>query len=66
VESKIHAWVALRSTDKNENWVCVWGTDTSTDVNGKTESTEVSETWRFNREGKADLVYEYTAKAQER
>ncbi len=62
VESKIHAWVALRSTDKNENWVCVWGTDTSTDMNGKTESTEVSETWRFNREGKADLMYEYTAK----
>ncbi|HVT86057.1 MAG TPA: hypothetical protein VHD35_12710 [Chitinophagaceae bacterium] len=63
VESKVKAWVALRSTDKNENWVYIWGADTSTDKNGKTESTELFETWRFNSEGKADLMYEFAEKA---
>jgi hypothetical protein len=63
VESKVHAWVALRSTDKKENWVYIWGADKSTDKNGKTESTELFETWRFNDKGKADLMYEFAAKA---
>ena len=59
VESKVHAWVALKSTDKNENWVSIWGTETSVDKKGKTDSTELHETWRLNNDGKADLLYQY-------
>jgi hypothetical protein len=61
VESKIHAFVPLKSTDKNENWVLVWGTEYDT-KGGKVDSVEYQETWRFNKDGKADRVYQYSSK----
>jgi hypothetical protein len=51
--------VPLRSTDKNEDWVLVWFKEYRTDANGKKDSTEMQETWRLNKDGKADLLYQY-------
>lgn len=62
VTSKVHAWVPLKSTDKNENWVLVWYTEYHTRPNGKTDSTEYQETWRLNNAGKADFLMQYTRK----
>jgi hypothetical protein len=59
VKSTIQAIVPLKSTDKNENWVCVWGTEVSTDKQGKTDSVDLQETWRLNKDGKVDLLYQY-------
>ena len=56
---RIHAVMAVKSTDKNEHWVLVWGTEIDTYKNGKVDSSELQETWRFNKDGKADLVYQY-------
>lgn len=64
VQSKVAAFMPLKSTDKNENWVCIWGTEISTDKKGKIDSVYLQETWRFNKDGKADLVYQYGAVAK--
>lgn len=61
-KSTIHAWVPLRSTDKNENWVAIWGTEVDTWPDGKTETTEIHEVWRINKDGKIDLMRQFTAK----
>jgi len=59
VVDSVHAWVPLRSKDKNEDWVLIWAREISTDSKGKKTSRELHEAWRFNKEGKADLVYQY-------
>jgi hypothetical protein len=63
VTSRVDAVTALKSTDKNENWVCVWGMETDTDKKGKVDSFYLQETWRLNKDGKADLVYQFKAAA---
>ncbi len=59
VESSIAAITAMKSVDKNENWALVWGKEIDTDKNGKVDSFYLQETWRFNKNGQADLVYQY-------
>ncbi len=59
VKSTVHAYMPLKSTDKNENWVCIWGTEVSTSKQGKVDSVNLQETWRFNKDGKIDLVYQF-------
>ncbi len=59
VKSTVHAIFPIKSTDKNQEWVCVWGTEVRTDKKGKTDSIHLQETWRFNSAGKTDLIYQY-------
>jgi hypothetical protein len=59
VKSTVHSYLPLKSTDKNENWVCIWGTEIFTDKQGKVDSIELQETWRFNKDGKIDLLYQF-------
>ena len=61
-KSTVHAWVPLRSTDKNENWVAIWGTEVDTWPDGKVETLELHEIWRINKDGKIDLMRQFTAK----
>ena len=60
-KNKVDAFVPLKSTDKNESWVAVWGMETDTWKNGKTDSTSLHEVWRINKDGKADLLYQFAA-----
>ncbi len=62
VNTQVHAVVPLKSTDKNEDWVLVWFTEYRTDARGRKDSTQFQETWRLNKEGKADLLYQYEQK----
>lgn len=62
VTSHVDAVVPLKSADKNEQWVCIWGGEVSTDSKGKTDSTQLMETWRINKDGKTDLLYQYKGK----
>ena len=62
VSSNISAVIATKSTDKGENWALVWGTERDTHKDGKVDSIHLQETWRFNKDGKADLVFQYAAK----
>jgi hypothetical protein len=60
----IHSVTALYSTDKKENWVLVWAKEINTDTKGKTDTVELMETWRINKDGKADRLYQYDRHAR--
>ena len=62
VNTKVHAVVPLRSTDKNEDWVLVWFTEYRTDAKGKKDSIQFQETWRLDKDGRADKLYQYEQK----
>ena len=62
VQDVVHAWVPLKSTDRNEDWVLVWTREIRTDANGKKDSSELQETWRFDKDGKVNLLYQYEQK----
>jgi hypothetical protein len=55
----VHAAIANYSTDKKENWVLVWAKEINTTTKGVKDTTEVMETWRINKDGKADALYQY-------
>ena len=59
--STVDAVMSVKSTDKGENWALIWGKEVDTDKKGKVDSSELQETWRLNKDGKADLVYQFRA-----
>lgn len=59
VTSTVTAVMAVKSTDKGEHWVLIWGMEKDTHKNGKSDSVDLQETWRFNASGKADVMYQY-------
>lgn len=60
VKSQVDAWISTKSIDKNENWVCIWGSETDTDKNGKETVMRIHEIWRINKDGKVDFMQQYT------
>ncbi|HKP32278.1 MAG TPA: hypothetical protein VJT83_06105 [Chitinophagaceae bacterium] len=62
VTSNVEAWIPLRATDKNENWVGIWGWEKHTGKDGKIDSVHLHEIWRMNSAGKADFIMQFTAK----
>ncbi|MBK8087710.1 MAG: hypothetical protein IPK31_07080 [Chitinophagaceae bacterium] len=62
VVDSVDAYMPVYSTDKKENWVLIWVVDYSTDKKGVKDTTSYQETWRFNKDGKADLVLQYQRK----
>ena len=61
--SAVNAVMAVKSTDKNENWALIWGKEVDTYKSGKIDSFYLQETWRFNKDGKANLFYQFRAEA---
>jgi len=59
VVDRVDAVMAVKSTDKGEHWALIWGIETDTDKKGKVDSVNLQETWRLNKDGKADLVFQY-------
>ena len=59
VSTTITAVMPVYSTDKNENWVLIWATEVDTELSGKKDTTYVMETWRINKDNKADLLYQH-------
>jgi hypothetical protein len=58
----VDAVFAVKSTDKNENWVTIWGSEIQTDMKGKVDTVSLQETWRFNKAGKVDLMFQSARK----
>ena len=58
----VDAVFATKSTDKDENWVAIWGVEMPVDMNGKKDTVSLHETWRFNKAGKVDLMFQATRK----
>ena len=61
VSSSIDAVTSMKSIDKDENWTLVWGLERDTHKNGKVDSVYLQETWRFNKDGKANLMYQFAS-----
>jgi hypothetical protein len=59
VVDSIDAVMSVKSTDKNEDWVLVWATEYSTNTKGVKDTVSVMETWRMNKAGKADLLFQF-------
>jgi len=59
VTDSIDAVIPVYSTDKKENWVLVWATEYNTKKDGTKDTTAVMETWRINKDGKADLLMQF-------
>ena len=59
VIDSIDAVMPVYSTDKNENWVLVWAREINIKTDGTKDSAAVMETWRINKDGKADLLLQY-------
>ncbi len=53
------AWMSVKSTDKNQNFVCIWGTESFTDKDGKQFKQRIKEVWGFNKDGKVDFMMQY-------
>ena len=59
--SSIDAWVPLKSNDRNENWVAIWGMETDTYSDGKTQKRDLHEIWRINKDGKVDFMKQFAS-----
>jgi hypothetical protein len=62
----IQAVTALYSNDKKENWVLVWAKEINVDTKGKKDTVELMETWRINKDGKADMLLQYDRHARKK
>ncbi len=63
VKSRLDIYIPLKSTDRDENWVSVWGTEITTDKKGKTDSVHLHEGWMFNKNGKVRNMFQYARAA---
>lgn len=62
VKTVVHAWIPVHSTDKNEDWALIWSTAYITNMKGQLDSTNFQDTWRLNKSGQFDIMYDYEAK----
>jgi hypothetical protein len=63
VKTVVHAWIPVHSDDANEDWALIWSTGYTKDKKGVTDSLSYQDTWRINKNGKVDLVYQFIAHA---
>jgi len=61
VKQTVDVYMPIRSTDRNEDWVLIWGRKDDTGANGTTTNV-IHEIWRINRDGKIDYMSQYIAK----
>ncbi len=59
--SVIQAWVPLKSVNRNEDWVAIWGTETDTYADGKKDIKDLHEIWRFNKDGKVVFMKQFAS-----
>ena len=61
VVSSVDAVMAVKSTDKDENWALIWGKEIDTEKNNKTDSVYLNENWMFNKDGKIAYMSQFHA-----
>ena len=59
VSTTIDAVMPVYSTDKKEDWVLVWATEIDTNPDGTKDTAHIMETWRINKDKKADLLLQF-------
>ncbi len=66
VTDSINAVTSMYSTDKKQNWVLVWATEYNTKKDGTVDTAAVMETWRINKDGKADLLLQFDRQSRKK
>lgn len=61
VKSSVEAWMPIKSIDRNEDWVLIWGIEEHADKTGKVEKQMLHEVWGINKDGKITYMRQYTA-----
>lgn len=56
----VHAYMSVKSVDKNKHFVLIWGEDNFTDKNGKKATIHMHEIWGFNKDNKVDYMAQYS------
>ncbi|MEO8766275.1 MAG: hypothetical protein ABI416_18385 [Ginsengibacter sp.] len=59
--SSIQAWIPLKSVDRDQDWVAIWGEEADTYPDGKKEVRSLHEIWRFNKAGKVDYMRQFSS-----
>lgn len=62
----VQAATAVYSKDKNENWVLVWVKEINEKVDGTKDTSYLMESWRINKDGKADMLLQYDRAKREK
>ncbi len=65
ITTTVIAITPLKSIDKNENWVAIWGMQKATGKNGAVTSERLNEVWRINKDGKIDYMEQLSGKEPE-
>ena len=55
----VEAWMSVKSVDRNQNVVCIWGDEDFTDANGKHVMQRLHEVWAFNKDGKISMILQF-------
>lgn len=55
----VDAWMSIKSLDRDQNWVAIWGTEEFTDKDGKQVTMRQQEVWGFNSAGKVVAMMQY-------
>jgi hypothetical protein len=63
VKSTVDVWVPLHITDKNEWLVALWGSQNVIRKDGSKVTQLINEIWRINKDGKVDMIRQYTGMA---
>lgn len=56
----VDAWMSIKSLDKDQNWVAIWGTEEFTDKDGKQVTMRQQEVWGFNSAGKVVAMMQFS------
>ncbi|HEU4473071.1 MAG TPA: hypothetical protein VFR58_18395 [Flavisolibacter sp.] len=59
VQCSISSWLPVRTKEKKDEWVFLWGKQIRSDKNGGTRSIEVHEIWQFDKQGKVQFMQQY-------
>ena len=62
-DTKIDAIFSFKSMDKKSDWVSVYGYEYTEDKNGKRDTTDLHELWKFNEKGKVSFISQYARKS---
>jgi hypothetical protein len=55
----VDAWISLKSVDKGENAVTIWGDESYDDKDGKHIAQRLHEVWIFDKADKVYTVLQY-------
>lgn len=59
MKNTVHVVFPVDLKPANSTWAAIWSTEAFTDKAGVTDSVVLNETWRFDKNGKVDLMYQY-------